>query len=47
MWDSRTGQCVVTAQGHQDHILDMALSPDGKHVLTGSDDKTARVFEFV
>ena len=45
IWDARTGACVTTLTGHTDAILDIAVTPDGKHVLTASDDHTCRVFE--
>ena len=45
IWDARTGTCVTTLTGHTDAILDIAVTPDGKHVLTASDDHTCRVFE--
>lgn len=45
-WDGRTGNCERTFQGHGDSILDLAISRDGNLILSGSDDGTARVFEF-
>ena len=32
-------------RGHSSYVNDVAFSPDGKHLATGSDDKTARVWE--
>ncbi|KAI9024034.1 WD40-repeat-containing domain protein [Hyaloraphidium curvatum] len=43
-WDSRTGQCESTMQGHSDTILDLVLSKDGRTAVSGSDDGTALVF---
>jgi len=47
LWDGRTGLCVRTLTGHQDAILDLWASPDGRQVITSSDDGTARVFNVV
>lgn len=44
LWDARTMECIQIFQGHSDAILDMALSPDGEWIITGSDDCTARIF---
>lgn len=43
-WDLRTGACVRTCGGHTDGVQDIAISPDGSMIITGSDDGTARVF---
>jgi len=46
VWDPRSGACTFTVQGHPYHegpLTCLALSPDGAMVLTGSEDKTARV----
>ena len=45
IWDARTGTCVTTLTGHSDAILDIAITPDAKHVLTASDDHSCRIFE--
>mmetsp|Transcript_2064 Transcript_2064/g.7645 ORF Transcript_2064/g.7645 Transcript_2064/m.7645 type:complete len:424 (-) Transcript_2064:521-1792(-) len=44
LWDARTMECIQMFRGHSDAILDMALSPDGEWIITGSDDCTARIF---
>lgn len=46
-WDVRTGTCTRSFHGHQDAIQDLAISVDGTHVLSGSEDQTARVFYVV
>ncbi|PVU98905.1 hypothetical protein BB559_001175 [Furculomyces boomerangus] len=44
VWDSRSGECVRVWKGHQDTILDFALSNDGNTVVTASDDGCCLVF---
>eukprot|EP00877_Chromochloris_zofingiensis_P012257 jgi/Chrzof1/7285/Cz02g17240.t1 len=46
-WDLRTAVCVRQYTGHTDAIQDIAVSPDGSMILTGSDDHTARVFQTI
>lgn len=41
IWNIKTGQCLITLQGHRARILKIALSPDEKHVLTCSQDSNA------
>jgi ribosome assembly protein SQT1 len=43
-WDARTGECARAWRGHAQVVQDLALSPDGGMVLSGSEDGTARVF---
>eukprot|EP00128_Syssomonas_multiformis_P018394 Colp12_sorted_trinity150504_noHs@2560 len=45
IWDGRTGTQVRELQGHTSAIMDMALSKDGKTILTGGDDFAALVFK--
>ncbi|RHZ87046.1 hypothetical protein Glove_41g35 [Diversispora epigaea] len=44
VWDSRTGNNEITWHGHQDSILDFAISNDGRKVVTASDDHVCLVF---
>jgi ribosome assembly protein SQT1 len=50
IWDARVGTIVQTLTGHEDMINDMDVSfIDGgaaSVVVTGSDDKAVKVFEF-
>ncbi|KAG5437586.1 hypothetical protein PCANB_000621 [Pneumocystis canis] len=44
-WDVRTGKCLKQCFGHQDSILCICSSLDGKTIITGSDDKSVLVFK--
>ena len=44
LWDINTGQTIRMFANHSDSIWSAALSPDGKYLLTGSHDKTARLW---
>jgi WD40 repeat protein len=44
--DARSGSLVaVPFDGHTDSVTCIAFSPDGKHIVSGSMDQTARVWE--
>ena len=32
-------------RGHSDYVRSVAYSPDGKHIVSGSDDNTVRVWD--
>jgi WD40 repeat protein len=43
MPDSPAG--AISFEGHTSKVYDVAITPDGKHVITGSDDRSVRVWE--
>ncbi len=44
IWDS-AGQCLKTLVGHDNWVRGLAFSPNGKHLLSVSDDKTMRIWD--
>jgi WD40 repeat protein len=44
VWDFRSGKEVVRLVGHTEQIRKLAISSDGRWVLTGSSDSTARLW---
>ena len=45
LWNINTGKIIHGIKGHKAPILCVTYSPDGKTVLTGSKDKTARLWD--
>jgi WD40 repeat protein len=44
MWDIETGRPLAQWTGHRRGVRTLAVSPDGKQFLTGSDDRTVRLW---
>lgn len=36
MWDIESGQCIKVLSGHEDWVVSLAYSPDGKHIAFGT-----------
>mmetsp|Transcript_20603 Transcript_20603/g.31008 ORF Transcript_20603/g.31008 Transcript_20603/m.31008 type:complete len:164 (-) Transcript_20603:132-623(-) len=45
IWDTETGDCLRSLQGHRDTVTSAAFSPDGTLVLTASYDRTAKIWD--
>ena len=39
-----TGECEAELRGHIDYVNSVIFSPDGSHVVSGSDDKTVQIW---
>ena len=42
VWDLASGECKSTLEGHTSDVNTVAISPDGKTIVSGSDDQTLR-----
>lgn len=45
MWDATTGQSLLEMTGHGSEVVSVGFSPDGRRIVTGSTDGTARVWD--
>jgi hypothetical protein len=45
VWDAQTGQEVLSLKGHAGGVTSVRFSPDGRHLVSGSQDRTARVWD--
>src|SRR5258708_18920730 len=43
VWDAATGRELLTLNAHDDRLSSVAISADGRRIVTGSDDLTAKV----
>jgi WD40 repeat protein len=45
LWDLATGQELLAFQKHDDAVFSVAFSSDGRHIASGSADRTVKVWE--
>jgi WD40 repeat protein len=45
VWDMITGECTATLMAHRDAVFSIALSPDGRRLVSDSRDGTMRVWD--
>ena len=45
MWDAQTGAEVLALKGHTGGVYSASFSPDGTRIVTGSEDRTAKVWD--
>ncbi|NMC20014.1 MAG: WD40 repeat domain-containing protein, partial [Thermogutta sp.] len=44
-WDAETGERLLVLKGHTNWVLSAAYSPDGRRIVTASEDNTAIVWD--
>ena len=45
VWDTETGKELMTLHGHTDRVWSVCFSPDGKRILSASQDRTLKVWD--
>jgi WD40 repeat protein len=45
IWETATGNLLHTLVGHERAVNCMILTPDGRSIITGSDDKTIKIWQ--
>ncbi len=42
VWDLESGKLVRTLEGHTGYVSSVAVTPNGRQIVSGSNDKTVR-----
>lgn len=45
IWDTKSGDILMTLKGHAEFVNSIAFSPDGKQLAIGSSDNTAKIWD--
>jgi dynein assembly factor with WDR repeat domains 1 len=45
LWDTESGQCRQTLEGHKEEIFSCAFNYDGNTIITESKDNTCRIWK--
>jgi len=45
IWETSTGQCIVTLVGHDNWVRALQFHPSGKYLISVSDDKSIKVWD--
>jgi WD40 repeat protein len=45
IWDAITGKNIKTLYGHNNCVMSVCYSSDGKRILSGSYDKTIKIWD--